>query len=123
MDVNEKSITNYESQQPIMPIAEREHKKWLNPDVALENNPYSIESIENRAKQMHSMDSLEDRKISGDFDEQANNVGEVEEDQFAKKKFFSSNRDITRYKRDYYLPDSLTHNGDDKQTFSILNVS
>lgn len=101
-----------------MPIAEREHRKWLNPDVSLTNNPYSTENIENRAKQMHSftsVDSSEDRKPEEDPEE-------IEEKNSEKKKYFSSNRDITRYKRDYYLPDSLAVQ-DAPPGCSILDVS
>ena len=118
----ETSVSMFEntSEPIIMEIAEREHRKWLNPDVKLIHNPYTIESIEQRTKQLleQQQSSIEDASIERDGN---GSEDEDEDDGFEKKKFFSD-RDITRYKRDYYLPKNKSV-PDDSQVFSILNVS
>lgn len=105
--------------EPVMEIAEREHKKWLRPDVELVNNPYTAEGVEARAKHLQELSSLE--LESGDNRQEDSEEEEDEATRFEKKKFFSD-RDIGRYKRDYYLPKNRP-TFEDSQVFSILNVS
>lgn len=102
-----------------MEIAEREHKKWLRPDVELANNPYTEEGLEARAKHLLELSSLELEQVkNGENDSE--DEEEDEATRFEKKKFFSD-RDIGRYKRDYYLPKNRP-TFEDSQVFSILNV-
>lgn len=105
-----------------MEIAEREHRKWLHPDVELVHNPYTAESIEQRAKQLLEQSSIEDINGENGHNEQNNEQdGEDDEEAGIEKKKFFSDRDIARYKRDYYLPKNRPSH-DDSQVFSILDV-
>src|SRR5690625_1442778 len=72
---------------PAMPIAEREHRKWLTPDIDLANNPYSVESIEQRTRQMHSLTDSEEAESS--LSKKEEEKEEPEEVDATKKKFFS----------------------------------
>jgi len=111
-----------ENGEPIfMEYADREHRKWLHPDVELVHNPYTTESIELRAKQLQEQSSLDDASTAdGENGEQNEEEEEEEEDGFEKKKFYSD-RDVARYKRDYYMPKNKPLH-EDSQVFSILNV-
>lgn len=105
---------------PVMPIAEREHRKWNNPEVNLVNNPYSPENIEKRAQQKLYSPEL---SYTLTDDEHPSIGGMADEEELVpeeKKKFFSSARDLERYKRDYYLPKQKKS---EENTFSILNVN
>lgn len=105
--------------QLTMSIADREHRKWLNPDVELLNNPYTAESIEQRTRQSMEDKNEEINHVVNDSENNDDDDGDV--NAIEKKKFFSD-RDITRYKRDYYLPKNRPIS-EDGQVFSILNVS
>ncbi|XP_075592179.1 uncharacterized protein LOC124500090 isoform X7 [Dermatophagoides farinae] len=113
---------------PVMPIAEREHRKWNNPDVNLLNNPYSPENIEKRSRQkmmsfspelLYSPDAtLNDDRLDGMVMKPI-----VDEEEFVpeeKRKFFHSARDLDRYKRNYYLPKNKKL-PEEKYSFSILS--
>lgn len=102
-------------QPVVMEYAEREHRKWLHPDVALVNNPYSPENIEQRARQMHSITPTTD---VGGGDDETSPEDDISEEE--KRKLFYSDRDITKYKRDYYLPKDRPKEG---VVFDILDVS
>lgn len=125
LNVDESELNSVSIEpQPFMEIAEREHKKWLRPDVELVNNPYSPENIENRTKSACSS-LVECKDNNGSEQGEEAEEEEISEDQ---KKLFYSDRDITRYKRDYYLPKQTEMNKslDDQHqqhSFNILNVS
>lgn len=120
---------NHSINIPVMPIAEREHRKWNNPDVNLLNNPYSPENIEKRSRQkmmsfspelLYSPDAtLNDDRLDGMVMKPI-----VDEEEFVpeeKRKFFHSARDLDRYKRNYYLPKNKKL-PEEKYSFSILSV-
>ncbi|XP_075679470.1 uncharacterized protein LOC113791727 isoform X4 [Dermatophagoides pteronyssinus] len=112
---------------PVMPIAEREHRKWNNPDVNLLNNPYSPENIEKRSRQkmmsfspelLYSPDAtLNDDRTDGMIKHIVDDEEFVPEE---KRKFFHSARDLDRYKRNYYLPKTRKL-PEEKYSFAILS--
>ncbi|RWS31539.1 hypothetical protein B4U80_12875 [Leptotrombidium deliense] len=76
---------------PTASIAEREHRKWEECAVKWPNNPYTKENIERRnLLRAVSLDSvLDDCSLSDECDKMPN---------------LSPSKDLTRYKRDYFVP-------------------
>ncbi|CAG2113781.1 unnamed protein product [Medioppia subpectinata] len=78
-------------------IAEREHKKWENPDIDWKDSPYSAENLNSRLQQrVLSLNSLNESSI-----ERTDNTNDENE---AESAFLSSNsKDMSRYRKDYYV--------------------
>ena len=93
---------------PLTPsIAEREHKKWETPDIEWkDNNPYSIENLNSRRKRRSLILSLNEDLIPEEVEENP-----AEEDDEVDTSFLSSkSKDLSRYKKDYYIKSSEDEN-------------
>lgn len=77
-------------------IAEREHKKWENPDIQLKDNPYSIENLNTRIQQRAQMLSLSE-------DSSPEVVVDENEKQNDSPFMSSKSKDMSRYRKDYYV--------------------
>src|SRR6218665_649759 len=92
----------------MMLISKREHSKWLHPDVELANNPYTVENAQKRPK------------LSDDLLQPAQDDEEEDDEDTLEKAKFYSDRDMRRYKRDFYIP-KLDDTPSEGPSFSVLN--
>lgn len=84
---------------PSFPISEREHKKWESSPVSWPENPYTRENASKRKERPVVYSSEE----SG-FNSMPPGVSAEDEESEAS---ISVSKDMSRYKRDYYVPTKL----------------
>ncbi|XP_054168123.1 homeobox protein 2-like isoform X2 [Oppia nitens] len=99
-------------------IAEREHKKWENPDIDWKDNPYSIENLNSRIQQRSISLSLANESSiekSDDNNEDNNNNDNLDENEDNISFLSSTSKDVNRYKKDYYVK-QLNNNNNKEET-------
>lgn len=100
---DEESITSPQ-QQPAKPgtLAEREHRKWEESPINWPDNPYTMENVGKRKHLNHFLDSME----TDDDDDDNNMTKDQEEENLCALPYISPSKDLERFKRDYYVPNT-----------------
>ncbi|CAG2172664.1 unnamed protein product, partial [Oppiella nova] len=75
-------------------IAEREHKKWENPDIDLKDNPYSAEKLNSRIQQ---------KVFNLDYESPIDKTDDNEDKDVDSSFLSSHSKELSRYQRDYYV--------------------